>query len=103
MNNHIVTNFQQRLVRYVRLRYEPEDAKEFITLAFSDDEEGKTEQQHELQEWLQYPPDKDRIKGNLNHFLKKLYAILQYFEGLPQDSERSKDIHNAPPEAQLCA
>lgn len=81
--NHIVLNIVNRLCSYIQLKYKSVDnkatAQRFIYSAFY--EKGTlTDDVKEFKEWLVLNPLHERVvEENLDHFIRKLYEIQQFY------------------------
>jgi hypothetical protein len=92
--NHIVMNTYNRLALYVRLRFALVDipqAHAFIRGCFMDPETHLTDDQKEFKAWIEFDPrSEEEVEQNINHFIKKLAKVLEYFESLPEGTRYVK-------------
>lgn len=102
VQNHIVLNFPNRLIKYIQLKYKIEkkkDAQKFLRDTFYSEE--FSEQQQELKDWLKIYPHDWAIKKYFDHFICLSYDILQLIEEkfykqklLRENTELEKFIEN---------
>lgn len=92
-HNHLIFNFEKRLMKYVRLKYKKgtKDAWQFINHAFKTDSD-RSDDQVEFANWLVYPPYESSIKLHFNHFLQKSYDILRFMEEQPKNTKGARSF-----------
>jgi hypothetical protein len=84
-DNHIILNFNKRLLRYIQLKYNIHkkqalwlinniyDEKLYYTLSKVEDE---------IKNFIVFKPTEEIIKANIHHFITLLYKIQKYFDTL---------------------
>lgn len=100
--NMIVLHFAKRLTMYARLLLEEKsgksvrakEVKRLVQACYRAANGEFTEDEIELREWLELMPYENVIKNNLEHFIKKLYKILQKVEASQLKDSEKKGIRS---------
>lgn len=84
-DNHIILNFNKRLLRYIQLKYNIHKKQAWWSINNIYDEKlfhTISKEELEIKSFLIIKPTEENIKANIHHFIKLLYEIEKFFDTL---------------------